>query len=284
MSHRQHDPFYTGARYEYATILSLSAFASVVQVPRPEDYGFDLLCTLVELENRNRYARISFGVQTKPQSEKVLNYGGEDKGIQKDWEVEWLFGRDLPLLISTVDFNPFCIRLYSTWNVWHAYLSDPVNLVREVSLHIGKQPPNDAKDRWKSYGGQPHRDVYLGSPIIEMSTPVPTNDEAATLRKCIDFWLNLDMINLLYRKLGIPWMYTVWEWETNQVPALSEISFTFWDIIQGDFSVRRRNLLLTLAPMIKALQLDFQANGETKNAERLRGIIEILEPLGFVKF
>lgn len=284
---RQKDSFYWGTRYEYATTLALSAIASAIQVPRPEDYGFDHVCTLVELVNKNRYPRNSFGVQVKPKNEDMLVYGDIDKnGEQKDWEVQWLFNRDLPFLIATVELVPsFCLRLYSTWSVWHAYWMKPECYKRKVNIHINQRPEdtrNCGYDRWKSYPHIPSDplnydtcDIYLGLPIVEMTSTTPDPDTAKMYYDCLSFWLGLDMLNILYRKLGIPLMYTVQEWVTNEKPNLSQFQFAFKPAI--DLQVL---LLRTLAPMIWSLEKSFDEKNETENKERLNGINEIIEKRG----
>ena len=277
MAHRQLDTCYQGTRYEYATTLSLSAISSVVQVPRPEDYGFDQICTLVEVDEQLRYPRKTFGVQTKPKSQRSLIFGGVDKkGEQKTWEIQWLFGRDIPLIISLVDLDPFCIKLYSTWNIWHAYWMSPQISTRQVTLDIGNLPPNDDDARWKSYPEDSNSyekcTVYLGLPIVQLDSPLPDSDNISALYECLNFWVNLDWINLQFRKLGVPFMYTVKDWETNRVPNLSNATWQFWNKYQGI----RDNLLRTLSPMITALEVDFTSNNEGGNIAKLSGIKEIL--------
>ncbi len=280
MGHRQLDTFYQGARYEYLATLCLSAFSAVVQIPRPEDYGYDHICTLIELEHQLRYPRKSFGVQVKPQSDKSIIFGKKDEnGKFMTWETEWLFERDFPLLIATVNLEPFCLRLYSTWNVWHAYWMSPINYDRQVNLLINQKPPLTDDTRWKSYPKNPESssyeecDVYLGEPIIEIDCPTPNSDILSNIVESLGFWVDLDWTNLQFRKLGIPFMYTVKDWQTNQVAEISDTSWNFWNNSQGT----RVNLLHTLSPMVRALEEDFKANKDEENIERLIGIKEIIK-------
>jgi hypothetical protein len=284
---RQNDNFYWGTRYEYATTLALSSIASAIQIPRPEDYGFDHICTLVEVIGNNRYPRISFGVQVKPEDKDMIVYGDINKnGELQDWEVEWLFNRDLPLIIATVNLVPsFCLKLYSTWSVWHAYWMRPDFNKRKVNIHINQQPelPNNVFDRWKSY---PHDsssietydncDVYLGQPICEMKSPTPEIDESTKLYECLSFWINLDKLNIQYRKLGIPIMYTVQDWVTNEKPNFSPYQYAF-----KPKGIKQENLLQTLAPMIWSLENTFKEQSDTENQNRLNGINEIIENRGY---
>jgi len=282
MPNRQLDTTYQGARYEYATTLSLSALASVIPVPRPEDYGFDQICNLVDIKEQLRYQGTTFGVQTKSHTKEKLIYGGKtDKGDQKYWEIQWLFRRDIPLLISSVNLKPFCLKLYSTWAVWHSYWMNPTNYNRKVTFILDQIPSNDGDDRWMSYLENPDKPdesiVYLGPPIIKMDSPTPNNTKTELLRKCLRFWVDFDMINLKFCKLGIPFMYTVKDWVTDQTPNLSQSSYIFWN----EFQDIRVNLLKTLYPMIIALEKDFEVHSDTKNIDRLQGIKEILKDHGY---
>jgi hypothetical protein len=279
MGNRQSNDFYQGARYEYAATLCLSSFSAVVQVPRPEDYGYDHICTLIEIEQKLRYPRKSFGVQVKPLSLNNLIYGEKnDKGEYCAWETKWLFERDFPLLFVTVNLEPFCFRLYSTWNIWHAYWMSPQNYNRQVNLLFNQKPPNTDDTRWKSYPKEADSfsynecDVYVGDPIVELNCISPTKPILDQIVETVGFWLDLDWTNLQYRKLGIPFMYTVKEWKTNVIPTISNSSWTFWNKPQGT----RDNLLRTLAPMVIALEEDFKSAEEEANIQKLEGLREIL--------
>lgn len=296
MPHRQHDVMYRGARYEYLVTFALSAVASVVPVPRPEDYGFDHLCTLTEIDDCMRYPRMSFALQVKSKSDPILKYGGRaKKGEWRHWEITWLFSRDIPLILALVDPVTNSIELYSTWNVWHPYWKTCFGCTKpfEVWIHpkelpSGQKDPKtprycEAKDAKPGDGDGQHCDVYVGPPILRIN-PLQLDDHEATIRECLKEWIDIDMRNLLYRKLGIPWMYSVPKWETNQPPPTSAQHWMFWPKHWASHTepVQPRELLRTIAPMILALAKNYEEQATSDELKRLQGIASILDSERFI--
>jgi len=115
----QWSTFWEGNRAELFATYILSSVAAVVPVPRPVDYGLDLLCTLTRRDNRALYAGRAFGVQVRSISRSEVKYGGVNReGDWREHEVEWLYGQDQPILLCLVDLKEWRIRLYSTVRVW----------------------------------------------------------------------------------------------------------------------------------------------------------------------
>jgi hypothetical protein len=82
--------FHEGDRSEYLAHYLLSYFASVVPVPRQEDYGLDFLCGVVRRTGNRLHVKRYFGVQVKSAEALDVEYGGMKKGRWKRWEVTWL--------------------------------------------------------------------------------------------------------------------------------------------------------------------------------------------------
>ena len=59
-------------------VVSLSAFCAVAPVPRPQDVGVDVVCTLLRPDGSRRLvAEESFYVQLKADSKNSVGYKGE---------------------------------------------------------------------------------------------------------------------------------------------------------------------------------------------------------------
>ena len=56
---------YVGFRSEQATILALSSYASIVKIPLEEDYGSDLICTIIEEKGKFLIPSSPFIIQVK---------------------------------------------------------------------------------------------------------------------------------------------------------------------------------------------------------------------------
>lgn len=292
MPHRQLDAPYQGARYEYAVTFALSAVASVVPVPRPEDYGFDHLCTLTELVDGMRYPLHSFGLQVKPKSDAILKFGGyTDKGVWKKWEIGWLFNRDIPLILAVVDPGEWEIELYSTWNVWHPYWM--VRMPFEVWLRPEQVPEDEKEPKVPRYhpaeglkpedGDAQRVSVFLGPPILKVGVS-PISEHEDLMRKCLKAWIEIDALNLWFRKLGVPWMYSISSWETNRVPALGSENWMFWQrgIPLDSGPDQAKELLRTLAPIVFALAKIYEERSAPNQLRRLSSIAAILDDEGLI--
>jgi hypothetical protein len=87
-----------GNRAELLAAYILFSPAAVTHVRREDDYGLDLLCTLVSQQHNVLRAGRSFRVQAKSSNEPTVTYGGIDThGAWKGYEIEWLFNQDQPI-------------------------------------------------------------------------------------------------------------------------------------------------------------------------------------------
>ena len=105
----RYQPFRLGDRSELLAELLLSAFAFTTRVPRQEDIGFDLFCSLITREGKLLKAGPFFAVQAKSSTDPLT--------FSKDHEIAWLTGQENPLLLCVVDRPKLAMDVYSTWNV-----------------------------------------------------------------------------------------------------------------------------------------------------------------------
>lgn len=88
--------FRSGDLAEQLGLYLLQSMALVAPVPRTEDVGIDVVCTLIsEYDQYSYLAEDSFYVQIKSDSIREIEYS--------DVEVQWLTNLKLPLFVAVVD-------------------------------------------------------------------------------------------------------------------------------------------------------------------------------------
>jgi len=97
-----------GSRSEYLAQYVFSMFGTSVQVPRPEDFGVDLYCTLFsERVGRRVWPDAYYSVQVKSDESSV--------SFPQRRSVEWLVEYPTPLLHCIVRKSDGLIRIYQTF-------------------------------------------------------------------------------------------------------------------------------------------------------------------------
>ena len=111
-----------GGRSEYYALLAFSSLGASVPVPRQEDSGLDLYCTLTEGDNKRSWAYAYYVVQVKS-DEKPWD-------LNHERSVEALVQVPLPLFLCIVKKREQRLRVYHTsprFYVW-AVASFPTRL------------------------------------------------------------------------------------------------------------------------------------------------------------
>ncbi len=284
---------WAGNRAELLAIYNLSSIAAVTHIRRENDFGFDLLCTLLSQENNVLRAGHLFGVQVRSSKKSKLCYGGLDKNQNwKDYEIKWLFNQDLPFLILIIDSQKGSINLYNTSRIWYLlYQIGPnpgeVILLPDMELPQGEFTP--LSDQWR-YIDKPLKrcangnmagngfsyQVPLGKPIIKLSGE---NDNQNEIKTTLANWLSLENYNILNRKLGVP-NYLEWEsWGTNNSIRPKIITGTFWN---DDPGANILKLLESISPSIESLLLHLLYQNNIDKAKAATSIAHWLKEEGLL--
>lgn len=220
-----------GDRGEYLSQFLLSHVASVVPVPRQEDYGVDFVGTLLTEQGKCLRSGRVFFVQVKTTSDKTWSFvEGHHKA--------WLFSLPLPLLLVFPELSDLSIAVYSTARLWWLKWmvgNSPQKLTLVPDNHPNENAPNPY-DRFRhSKMAPPYQvpeiisakwTVPLGPPIARISPELLREEgSASSLFHCLDEWLWLDSLNILWREQRIPASIEYKSWRTNHAPNRDEIRF-----------------------------------------------------------
>jgi hypothetical protein len=170
-----------GGRSEYYALLVFSSLGSAVPVPRQEDGGLDLYCTLTEGDSKRAWAHAYYVVQVKSD--------------EKPWEivsersVKALIEVPLPLFLCVVQKKQQRLRVYHTSPRFYVWTYPPYPA--RVSLIPG-EPGNGVSTQW-----QDGEQFNLSAPILEFGVhqieEVHFREKAKAILK---YWAEVDEENL----------------------------------------------------------------------------------------
>lgn len=197
--------FHEGARSEYLAQYALSAFGTALLVPRQEDVGIDLHCTLGERKGKRLHARASYFVQVKSNATQIV--------FDERDAIDWLFDLRYPLLVCVVSKAERKVRLFQTTPVvfYHAR-KHILRITIDVAAYADPfVPPDHAATEAVVATGKPILDFQveaLGDPA-----------ELARIGGILSKWLELDQFNIDLKRAG-SLVFTLPEsYETNQMPS-----------------------------------------------------------------
>ena len=284
--------FWEGNRAQLFATYVLSSVAAVVPVPVPMDFGHDLLCMLTRREGHALYAGQAFGVQVKSKSEREIRYGGlNEKRIWKNYELDWLYNQNQPLVICIVDLRDWAVNLYTTQFMWWVrYQKGPpgeVVLVPDLALdeftadegrsmqsRYRSESLPKAADSSQAGDGFSYR-VPLGPPIVSVSVKeqeaVEYRDQ---LRKCLNRWLALDYRNITHYRLKVPYVEEWTEWTTNEPP---EPPTKLWHFFNTGKDRNIPEILSSISPAVASLMKNLNIQGQVDRLNAVKPLARLMK-------
>jgi hypothetical protein len=214
-----------GARSEYLAQFVFSSFGTAIPVPRQEDTGLDIYCTLLEPVGRRAWPRSYYSVQVKSNLEPWVFDGAES--------VRWIIEHPLPIFLSVVLKSEARILVYHTTPRFSAWAL-PTHPNR-LELILGTETKAQTVDwNWSAESNT----FNLRAPILNFTIQELLNDDfRARIADVLKFWIDYDVGNLARIRNGMPTFWVPCDYETNQ------IKFSGWMQQGGPF----RDDLLQLA-------------------------------------
>jgi len=269
----------------------------VMQVPRQEDIGFDLICNLAEQETgimsfRHHYA-VSVKSVSDPRAVLAPPKSKENDAGYKE-HLNWLFNREFPLMLGVVDKEKQHVALYSTLPAWFLFYEhfpecgviELVPRTDDGGANPGVGRPLDRGAEQKA-AGRKRFEVDLGFPIVVVTIQDLENKDRLkrkkdSLRRAIE----LGAQSARCAQMGIPFFW----WFNVTVPTGYEFSQTNPDGYNGGVAwfvapCRDVNQLLPmlvgLAPGLMSAALLFKQAGQQGLLNSLRETMRLL-PAGSV--
>lgn len=205
MPARREKNFRSGDLAEQLGMYLLQSVALVAPVPRTEDVGIDVVCTLISEYNQYSYlAEDSFYVQIKTNGVKEIEYS--------DIEVEWLTKLKLPLFIAVVDKAETKISLYTCKRLY-----DAIAMKKERSF-IRLILADNEEDNVFDFVESEQTDIYLGIPVVEWTISDLMNDELNI--RTLFFDIMKEHVRIIHEamELYVLGCGTSYIWRKNEMP------------------------------------------------------------------
>ncbi len=242
MAGRRHVMDRIGAEYESTVHALLTPFASLVSVPRHDDFGIDFYCHVrAPTGNQTETVTHLAALQVKG-GESSLIYGGLDaNGEWKKHEIAWLMSLSVPLYLVRVPHDRRTLDVFSLGPVWHRFVAQNVYPF-EIRCVTG--PPSASTD-WQlaepTYSAGPERGdrrrwvLDLGPPIVRVSVDDP-GDPSSRERSCVLLrtWIAHDRLNVMRFLQGVPVVTCFTGWQTNSLDGIRKSISQHWSATPGE--------------------------------------------------
>lgn len=267
--------FREGDRSEYLATYFFSAVGLVTPVPRQEDIGFDLVCSIADQE----MGRLTFNYQYLL-SVKSLSTPNIDLKPAKSEDgsrphISWLFRQELPLLLAVVDKDGQEVRVYSTLPIWFLYFENPdcgsVSLAPRISNEQGGNVGRPVKgDKLDNADGLFHFTVDLGHPIVRATiADLADVEKLRSIKRNMRTAVNYGRISALQVQLGVPYFY--WFAKTHPDGSLPTPAFYAQEV--PDVKEAQDFVYSRIAPTLISLAMLYKTKSDAVNLEAVARLL-----------
>ncbi len=275
MSGSRYFNFREGDRSEYLATYFFSAFGLVTPVPRQEDIGFDLVCSIADQELGRLTFNHQFLVSVKSVSTPNIELEptkSEDGTLP---HLSWLFRQELPLLLAVIDKDAQSLRVYSTLPIWFIYFENPdcgaLNLVPRLDAANTADVGRPIKGpELASLPGAFTYSVDLGHPILRLTVAdLSAPDRIRVAKRHLRAAVNYGRLTSLQVQLGVPYFY--WFARTSADGALPTPAFFANQL--PDIKEAQEYVYSRIAPTLISLAMLYK---DRHDATNLAAVMQLL--------
>ena len=262
--------FHEAGRSEYLAHYVFSSFGTSVPVPRQEDTGLDLICTLTERVGQRLWPKASYCVQVKSTPDSWV--------FDDERSVKWIIEHPLPVFLCVVNKKEAKLSVYHTSPRFSAGITTP----RPPRLEM---VPGKAGD---GYGLAWQRDGYelgengehpLSAPIAEFTLTEILDDEFhSTIKSILERWIHFDQQNILRIQAGLPQFVTDYSYRTNINADIGTSRSWSTDIDEDRF----RKIMSQLTEQLRWLGRYLYDKGDMKGLLRSALLLQHFEALNWI--
>ena len=210
--------FHEAGRSEYLAHYVFSSFGTSVPVPRQEDNGLDLFCTLGEREGQRLWPVASYCVQVKSNNEPWI--------FANPKSIQWIVEHPLPVFLCVVDKKSASLSIYHTSPRFLAWVNGNsltrLEMVPDVRGEGYGQPWEEEK--YKPLGDH---QFPLNAPIAEFTiTEFLESEFRDRIQEVLKNWVLSDRDNIFRIQAGLRLLKTFSKYETND-PTIRGYSRTW---------------------------------------------------------
>jgi hypothetical protein len=275
-----------GSNYENFVNFVGGRIASLVRIPREQDFGIDFYAQPRTPASARTESVTELGaLQVKGGSAEFFYGGNNGRGEWRDYEFAWLRSLATPLYLAQVDAACSAVELFSLWPVWWIFLRQPMPPFEVTFI---TQPPGSRTGAWQEPQSAPGTNasgkgderrwtIDLGPPFLRL-TAENVNDagfrELAV--RIFRTWISLDRLMLMRYLQGIPVLTGITQWQTNSTDGIVPNIWQFWSSVPG---ANIAGLCQTAGPILTNLGAHLQWQND-QAAYLLVPVLEWIDGLG----
>ncbi len=190
---------------------------TAVPVPRQDDYGVDLLCTLLsERDGQRAWPVAHYAVQVKSDVEPWV--------FPSRRSVEWVVGYPAPLLLCVVS------KAERTISIYHTLARFGAAIAAELPEKLSMRPEGRGSDFTGAYGHDPETgDYLLGPPIVRLTVAdLVDKDSIQRFQTVLQAWVELDYENVIRYQIGLRTMDMPLSYRTGEAPVAGATLALAW--------------------------------------------------------
>jgi len=195
-----------GYRAEYLAKYIISEFGPCERINPENDYGLDLMATIMKKSGSGGLVSLMYGIQVKS-GDVRFHYSG-------DGLVDWIRTYNIPILMCRANRATGRIKLYSTWTLNHLILDAGFEKIKEIDFiedYGEKDSLRMPQIRDKA------ATVWVGPPIIDISgSELNQTSLVEEIAELLTEWIGFDARNYFRRKSDIPILFGYLNWDTNK--------------------------------------------------------------------
>jgi hypothetical protein len=198
-----------GAQSEILAQALFAMIGTAVAVPRQDDYGVDLLCTLLsEREGQRSWPVAYYAVQVKSDTGPWV--------FPSQRSVEWVISYQAALLLCVVD------KADSTISIYHTLARFGAATASELPETLVMRPEGRGTQFIGAYGYDPQtREYLLGPPIVRLTVAeLVDEDSIHRMRAVLEAWLELDYRNVIKYQIGLRRVELPMAYRTGEIPVV----------------------------------------------------------------
>ena len=186
-------------------------FGPATLVPHQEDHGLDLLCTLARQNNGRAepYAYYSVQVKSNPGPWEFIGASS----------IQWILAYPAPVLYCIANKKAAQFTVYKMTARLHAGLmTEPP----EKLVLVPGDPGKTGSTNRPRVGVDTDGAAELGPPILQFTVADLLDDDMyQTIRQILDYWIAMELRNIVRRQIGMRVVTGPPDYETNVLPPSS---------------------------------------------------------------
>jgi hypothetical protein len=197
-----------GGRSEYYALLAFSSLGTSVPVPRQEDSGLDLYCTLTEGDSKRAWPHAYFVVQVKSDQQPW--------DLNHERSVKALVEVPLPLFLCVVKKNEQRLRVYQTSPRFHVWTYPPYP---PRVMFVPGEPGQGECSQWVD-----GERFDLSAPILEFGVDEIEKEQfRERAAEILKYWIDVDQENLQLVRHGLRAFIMPDRYVTDELPSASRV-------------------------------------------------------------